>query len=171
MKKLLLTTALIIVMGGCDQTQSTPSAENIQAAQTKQAQNEANREIGMPAIVNFQERRMMKDLYEKRDTTLATHSYVMNQMRGCLIYLGASIGYGLPYATQFTNPQRVAYEGGYQQSFGSMPQPEPNGLYMPTDAHGTWIMLLNPETKKAEPQYVEPDVIVSTFRMINNECK
>lgn len=89
---------------------------------------------------------------------------------GCLVYLGASIGYGMPYATQFSNPQKVVYEGGYQQSFGTLPQAEPNGLYMPPDAHGTWIMLYNAETKQADPVYVEPDVIVSPFRLTAQEC-
>ena len=170
MRKILLATTILITLVGCDEQQ--PSAEKIQSAKTAQAQNEADREIGMPAIVNFQERRMMKDLYEKRDTELATYSYIMNQMKGCLVYLGASMGYGMPYATQYTNPQKhISMMAADTRDGYNIDQPEPNGLYMPPDAHGTWIMLLNPTTKKAEPQYVEPDVIVSTFRMTAQECK
>ncbi len=169
MRKLYLLAVLPLLLANesCD---AQPNAEQVQAHKTAQVQNEADREIGMPAIVNFQERRMMKDLYEKRDTSLATHSYIMNNMKGCLVYLGASIGYGMPYSTQFTNPEK--HVGSDGDTYGhNIPQPEPNGLYMPADAHGTWLMLLNPNTNKAEPQYVEPDVIVSTFRMKDKECK
>jgi hypothetical protein len=157
MKKLYLLALLPLLLANT----SCDVAEKEQSQKTKQLKEEANRQIGMPTIINFQERRMMKDLYEKRDSALATHSYIMNSIKGCLVYLGASIGYGMPYATQFTSS--VDY-------INNRPQPEPNGLYMPSDAHGTWIMLLNPSTKKAEPQYVEPDVIVSTFRLVNQEC-
>lgn len=159
MKKFLIllpTLSLFLMAASCDE------ARMEQTRKTDQLIQESNRQIGMPAIVNFQERRMMKDLYEKRDAKIATHSYIVNQMRGCLVYLGASIGFGLPYATQFTSP--TEYTTGRLQ-------PEPNGLYMPSDAHGTWIMLLNPDTKQADPVYIEPDVLVSSFRLINQECK
>lgn len=99
MKKLLLillALPMLLANSSCD---ADPTAEQRQAAKTSQAQNEADRQIGMPAIINFQERRMMKELYEKRDTELATHSYIINSMKGCLVYLGASIGYGMPYAS------------------------------------------------------------------------
>jgi hypothetical protein len=58
-----------------------------------------------------------------------------------------SLGYGLPYATQYTDPKLA----------------DPNGLYTPSSADGTWVLCLNPKTKQAEPQYVEPRVIVSTY--------
>jgi hypothetical protein len=40
---------------------------------------------------------------------------------------------------------------------------DPNGLYTPASADGTWVLCLNPHTKHLEPQYVEPRVIVSTY--------
>lgn len=158
MKKLfaLLALPLLLANSSCDQ------AEQEQSDKTRQLKNEAQRQIGMPAIINFQERRMMKELYEKRDTKLLTQSYIVNSMKGCLVYLGASVGYGIPYATQFTSSVDFTT---------NRPQPEPNGLYMPADAHGTWIMLLNPTTKQADPVYIEPDVIVSPFRLTWQECK
>jgi len=58
-----------------------------------------------------------------------------------------SIGYGLPYATQYTHPSLA----------------DPNGLYTPSSAEGTWVLCLNPKTKEAEPQYIEPRIIVSTY--------
>jgi hypothetical protein len=79
-----------------------------------------------------------------------------------------ALGYGFPYATQFTNPQRDSYYGSSGSSTGTsvhfqMPQPEPNGLFMPNAADGTWVMCLNPETQNIQPVYVEPRVVISPF--------
>jgi hypothetical protein len=56
-----------------------------------------------------------------------------------------------------------------QQPYGGntyvLPQADPNGLFSPASAEGTWVMCLNPKTKKAEPQYIEPRVITTTFPM------
>jgi hypothetical protein len=44
-------------------------------------------------------------------------------------------------------------------------QPEPNGLFMPNAADGTWILCLDPNTKDLQPVYVEPRVVVSPFTL------
>jgi len=167
MRKILPILPMLFICAACDAP--AKNAEEQQKAQTEQLQDEAQRQIGMPAIVNFQERRMMKDLYEKRDSNISTQAYIISPMRGCLVYLGQAVGYGLPYATQFTNPSKFEYLGNY--SGYNIAQPEPNGLYMPESAQGTWVMLLNPNTKQIEPVYIEPEVVVSPFRLINQECK
>jgi hypothetical protein len=45
----------------------------------------------------------------------------------------------------------------------TLPQPEPNGLFMPAAADGTWVMCLDPKDKAVKPVFVEPRVIVSPF--------
>lgn len=129
----------------------------------------------MPAIANWQEKRMVKDLYELRDKAIATHSYLVNELRGCLVYLGPSVGYGLPYGTQFTAPEKDIYATISSGIHHNIPQPEPNGLYVPETAEGTWIMLKDPASDAAKPDvrpiYVEPRVIVSPFRLPDQECK
>ena len=148
-----------------------PSADAVQREKQGRSLSEAVAQIGEPEIINFQEKRMMKTLYELRDQSIGTHAYIVNAMQGCLVYLGASVGYGVPYATQYSNPQKIVYEGGYQRGFGSMPQAEPNGLFMPNDARGTWVMLKDPASDNVKPVYIEPDVIVSPFRLTAQECK
>jgi len=127
--------------------------------QTEQLMVEANAQVGMPAIVNFQERKLAKMIFELRDKSkLVTYAYIVNHMTGELVFLGKCIGFGLPYSVQYTNPEKKisAYEL-------TIPQADPNGLFMPQGLSATWLMMINPETKKAEPVYVEPEIIVSPF--------
>ena len=163
MKKFILSTAMCLALTGCDAPQS---ADQIQREQTNQATTQAAIEIGMPQIVNFQEKRMAKMIYEMRDTSIATHSYVFNEVRGCLVYLGNSIGFGLPYATQYSNPERKV--SGYEVT---LPQPEPNGLFMPPSAEATWILLKDPNSEDVKPVYVEARLVVSPFKLPSQECK
>jgi hypothetical protein len=146
---------------------SHQTADELQAAAQAQSLEQAHQQVGMPAINNFAEKRMMKDLYESRDKPFPTHSYIVNELNGCLLYLGPSLGYGIPYSTQYTAPTRTqgVGEGGVQ-----VPQAEPNGLFMPSSAEGTWVMLKSPAEDKMQAVYVEPRVVVSPFRLPNLEC-
>lgn len=166
-KKLLLAAGIFALCGntGCEPVQNTDKEQT--KAQTK-ALAEANAEVGMPAIINWQEKRMAKDIYEMRDSAISTYSYLFNEMQGCFVFLGNSVGYGLPYATQYSNPEKVMLHR--IDFFATMPQAEPNGLFMPAQADGTWVMLKDPASTKVTPVYVEPRVIVSQFRL-PSECK
>jgi hypothetical protein len=88
-----------------------------------------------------------------------TYTYIVD-MNGKFHKVCDSIGYGLPYATQFTNPQMRV---GGQNGNVTLPQADPNGLYSPASADGTWVMCLNPNTKRAEPQYIEPRIVTMTY--------
>ena len=138
-----------------------------QTAATEKMVAEASRQVGMPDIVNFQERRFAKQILEMRDKEISTHTYIINQFQGCLVYLGASIGYGLPYAVQFTNPLREerVYGGAI-----ALPQPDPNGLFMPDSLSATWILLVDEATNKTNPVYIEPEIVVTPFRIKGQEC-
>lgn len=125
----------------------------------------ASTQVGMPAIFRFTEKRNMKMLYELRDDPkLVTVTYIVD-MKGQLHKICDSLGYGFPYATQYTNPQRDLFYSGSSGNHFLMPQPEPNGLFMPSSADGTWVMCLNPENKEVQPIYVEPRVIISPFAL------
>ncbi len=130
------------------------SATDKEARQQERLTKQANSTVGMPSIVNFQEKRMMKMILELRDTAISTKTYIVD-LNGKLHKLCDSVGYGLPYATQFTNPQMEA-----RQSY-ALPQADPNGLYSPASADGTWVNCLDPKTKKLKVVYIEPHVIVS----------
>jgi hypothetical protein len=118
----------------------------------------------MPAIKNFRERKLLKDIIELRDQTgLATYTYVFAEMTGQFTFLCASVGYGLPYATQFTNPEKIDYSSG--GTVVTIPQADPNGLFSPAAAEGTWVMCSDPDGKEARPVYVEPRIVVSPFKL------
>ena len=153
---------LLMSASSCERTMDT---NDKLAVQQEQMMKEANAQTGMPAIVNFQERKMMKMILELRDKeNLVCYAYIVSEMTGKLTFLGKCIGYGLPYATQYTNPMKTygSYQGGYE----ILPQADPNGLFMPASAEGTWLMLIDPLLNEARPVYIEPRIIVSPFRLI-----
>lgn len=137
------------------------TADNEMREQTDALMAEANRQIGMPSIVNFQERKLAKMIFELRDQEdLVCYAYIVN-LYGELIFIGECVGYGLPYSVQFTNPERVVHANS--QGRLTLPQPDPNGLFMPEGLSATWLMLLDKETGQARPVYIEPQIIVSPF--------
>lgn len=168
MKKLLfLTGCICILMFASCNGQSSDTTQQVNEEQNRQQGHllsEAQKECGMPAIVNFQERKMMKRIIEQRDkANLVCYAYLFAQQTGKLIYLGKCLGYGLPYATQYTNPQTQIDQCNAKGS-NIITQADPNGLYMPADAHGTWLLMIEPNGETT-PVYVEPDVIVSPFKL------
>jgi hypothetical protein len=161
MKKMLMLSMVAgigLLFSNCEHKQS--SNETL-AMKQEQLMQEANRQVGMPAIKNFQERKLLKMVLELRDQeNLVCYAYIVAEMTGKLIFIGKCIGYGIPYATEYTNPQvKVSGERGNI----SLPQADPNGLFMPSNAEGTWIMLIDPNTNSPRPVYIEPRVIVSPF--------
>ena len=160
---LSIMTALLFVLG-CDKRPTT--SDERQQDQQERTLQEATSQVGMPAIKNFRERKLYKDILEMRDQDgLVTYTYLYNEMQGKLVFLGESIGFGLPYSTQFTNPQKVERHStaGNGWIYPTLPQADPNGLFSPASAEGTWVLLKNPNGKEVRPVYVEPRVIVSPF--------
>jgi hypothetical protein len=90
-------------------------------------------------------------------------------MTGRLIFLCDSIGYGIPYATQFTSPSKIYSPCASCQGAISLPQADPNGLFSPASAEGTWIMCKDPKGDAVKPVYVEPRTVVSPFRLPDAE--
>lgn len=109
--------------GGCNDA-PTPQADQQQQAQQERMSLQSNQEIGMPGITNYEEKRIMKRLYEMRDKNIATYTYILD-MNGNLHHVCDSMGYGLPYATQFSNPEKMV--NPYGQVYTNLPQSEPNG--------------------------------------------
>lgn len=146
-----------------------------EARQTQLNQNQASTIVGMPAITNFTEKRQLKTIYELRDSAnLVTYSYFLDlNGKRHKVCPSTSVGFGIPYAAQYTAPKspRITYPlwpNGEASSSGhayDAEQPEPNGLYMPASAEGTWILCLSPNGKDLAPTYVEPRVMVYLFEM------
>ena len=173
----LTTIAALLTLGlvGCSKP-SAPSADAVQSAQQEAILQEGSAQTGMPAIKNFRERKMLKQVLEERDQAdFVTYSYLENTvptpvpgytaLGGKLTYIGVSIGYPMPYATQYTSPAKP-YNGGYSSSYYgfAMPQADPNGLFSPASADGSWLELKTPDGK-SRPQYFEPRLVTLTYKL------
>jgi hypothetical protein len=125
---------------------------------------EATAQTGMPAITNFRERKLAKQILEMRDQEgLITHSYIFNEMAGKFVYLGRTIGFPLPYATQYTNPEKLQYLS--KHGYFNLPQADPNALFSPSSAEGTWVLLVNETTGQPSPAYFEQRICCLTFKL------
>ena len=153
----------ILLATGCLETENKDSADKRQAEETRQRLAEADRQIGMPDITRFTERKLAKDILELRDDEIVTYCYLVNR-DGQLVFLGEALGFGLPYSVQYTNPLKLGVHDktGYDAIPYTMPQADPNGLFMPGDAAATWVMLKGPGGE-VHPVYIEPEIIVSPF--------
>lgn len=157
---------LAFCMAANDDSCGGSSPSNRKQAVAQEALSEqGNAQVGMPGITNFTEKKIVRKLYELRDQNIATYSYVMD-MQGRLWHVCDSIGYGLPYGVQFTNPENDIYATTASGVHHNLPQSEPNGLFMPPSAEGTWVICAGEKNKgDFEPLYVEPRVIVSPFKL------
>lgn len=157
MKRFIIgLTALTIlpVLTGC-----IKSSDSIQSAAQERLLLEGTAQTGMPAIKNFRERKLLKMILELRDQeNLNTYTYTFSEVSGEKKFFCNSVGYGIPYATQYTNPERYDYNGA------TLPQADPTGLFSPSSADATWVMCKSSEGK-ITPVYVEPKIIVTTYKL------
>lgn len=172
MKKffLLPVCALLMANGGGCGTETDPAGAR-QAKATRTAMNAADREVGMPRIKNFAQRKLLKNAYEDMDQTTLVYVYVQS-LDGKFVCLGQAVGYGVSLGTQFTSAQypqriRVPYD---EDSAGTaeiymVDQPEPNGLYQPTTGAATIVNLIDPETGAARTALVEPNVVTTPGKL------
>ena len=133
MKRVILIFLVLIpflALTGC-----LDSSDSIQREQQELLLREGTSQIGMPAIKNFRERKLLKDILEMRDQEgLVTYTYMQSSLTGKLIFLGESVGYGIPYSTQFSNPQKKVYDV-------ALPQADPNGLFSPASSEGNDVRM------------------------------
>jgi hypothetical protein len=169
---LVLAPLLMANEGGCDVQKSS---DDIQRQQQERILQEGTSQVGMPAIKNFREKKLLKDIYELRDQSgLVTYTYLSNEypnvikghtsLGGKITFFCESFGYPIPYSTQFTNPQKMVGESYHAVT--TIAQADPNGLFSPSSTSGTWVMCKdpNPGGKEVKPLHVEANVIGSPFR-------
>lgn len=156
---------IITGMGQANSCGGPPSSDQVQQQRTEQLTKEAVNAVGIPAVTNFREMRLLKDIYELRDQDgLTTYTYTFSEMTGKLTFFCTSVGYAIPFATQFSNPEKITWVNG-TVGYESTPQAEPNGLFMPASAEASWVMCLEPTTKTARAVYSEPRLVVSPFKL------
>lgn len=170
--KNLAPIVLLASVAACS-SGTNPAAER-QAQATRQLADEADRQIGMPRVTNFAQRRTLARAYEDMDRTLLTFAYTQD-LSGKFVCLGQAIGYGIGLGTQFTSPTypqriRVPYNSdGDTSSTGAevyeQAQPEPNGLYMPDAAPATAIALINPANGEARIAIIEQNLLTVPFEL------
>ena len=143
-----------------------PTSDANMKAEMERLIQQSQRVVGMPSIVNFFERQMVRMLYEIRDNPeFRTHSYIVT-MTGEFIKICDSIGYGINASIQFSSPEKmVEADLGQYNGTITLPQMEPNGLAMPEGLAATYVMCIDPDpnVEGIKAVYVEPEVIVSPF--------
>ena len=162
MKTIILILAAVL-LSACDPKQ--PTSNQAQAAAQERILQEGNSQVGLPAIKNFRERRLLKAIYELRDQDgLSTFAYVIAHQSGKPVFLCNSVGFAMSDATGFTNPDKweQPHSGAQYQPF---PQAEPNGLFTPDTSSANWVMCLDTKAGKPVPVFVQGDIIVSSMRL------
>lgn len=169
--------AVLLVWTGCKPKET--ANDKTRAAQESLV-SEAVAQVGQPAIKNFRELKLVSNLYELRDQEgLTTYTYLWSEVSAKYVFFCHSIGYGIPYAAQISAPESMqtyrivkkTSEGGDNYGVSRLPQPEPNGLFIPESAEGTWVICKDPNGPDVKPVYLEPRVIVSPFPMTNEPSK
>jgi hypothetical protein len=156
---LLVLSTIALLGSGCVPDTSSEKEAN---RQQEKMLAESNAKVGMPAIKNFTEKKFAKQIQELRDQEITTYTYMVDRS-GRKHFVCESIGYGLPYSVQFTNP--VKAEWGHQSGVTTA-QADPNGLYMPDNVAATWILCSDGEGG-VRPVYSEPELLVSPFKFDN----
>ena len=160
---------LTVLVPGCGEYETT--ADQKQKEQTEQLMSEINRQVGLPNITNFQQKKLMKMVYELCDKeNLICYAYIKSDYHGRLCFIGKCIGFGIPFSAQYTNPEKLvrAYDHGGTTDM-SVPQADPNGLFMPTSSSATWLMMIDPDGGEPRPVYIEPEIVVSPFALHKEE--
>lgn len=181
MKKLISILA-ILPLAACSQPIQSNDSKIAQQQERQLAEGDA--QVPPPAIINWNEKRMFKAVMERRDqANLTTWTYTKN-LDGKYTFVCESLGYGIPYNTRNNNPQHYEFvstttggsyfgKSGYQMPDGSyingeyalIAQPEPNGLFIPDSAKGTWNTCKDPASGKPDVTYQEEDVSVFPYRL------
>jgi hypothetical protein len=173
-RTLLLIVGTALALTACSDYQPTDPAAARQANATRTAMNAADREVGMPRMLNFAQRKLLKNAYEDMDQTTLTYVYTQ-ALDGKFVCLGQALGYGVSLGTQFTAsqyPQLVnihgANSGDNLSGYGyveMLDQPEPNGLYSPTSGEATIVDLINPTNGEAHTAIMEPRIVTVPFEL------
>ena len=182
MKKKLLAIGVLMasMLVGCGQRETASSKEN---NYTQDLMEQSSSIVGYPDVTNFFEKAQLKEIYELRDDpNLICYWYTKNDMTGKWIYQGECIGYGIPYTTQFTQPdtmQRAALpvldingnDKGRNEYFTEvLPQADPNGLYSSASTSATWILTTDKDGN-IKPTYVESEITVSQSKLDTRLCE
>lgn len=175
---LIIIITILISFGACTSWDGTTSVDK----QQKELQEESQAEMfvaikGIPDVKNWTEAKTLKEIIEDRDDPkLICYWYLYNEHTGLLMFQGKCKGYGIPYSTQFTNPEKVVDceeelgEGLIDEPTDTLPQAEPNGLFTSGSSTATWVNAISEDGKTSAVEYVEPLIIVSKVKKAARLC-
>jgi hypothetical protein len=158
-KQYVAIIALLSLVLGAVISCGEPDSDQITSQRQETLLMQAIEKIGMPAIKYFRELRMMNRILEERDQTITTWTYIWSDYNRCFTFIETSVAYPIPYSTQRTSPQKIGGPSGY---YIPMPQADPNGLFSPSNAEGTFVEMNNP-TKTNETGVVYSETRLTTF--------
>lgn len=166
MNKFIVILASVFALSACEMPTAQPTSDQIQNRKQEELSKRSIQSVGLPAIVNNQEKRVYKDIYELRDRpNLVTYTYITD-MNGGLHKICDSIGFGISESTQYTSPEKLVSNEGYRDGAYAkipVPQADPNGLFSSPSSNGTWVMCKVPGKDEVQPVRAEPNVITSPF--------
>jgi len=161
MNKIIVALASVFALSACGEMPQ--SSDQLQNKKQEEISKQAIQSVGLPSIVNFQEKRVYKDIYELRDRpNLVTYTYIVD-MNGGLHKVCDSIGFGISESTQYTSPEKLVSLRIDGADRTPMPQADPNGLFSSPSSNGTWVMCKVPGKDEVQPIRAEPNLITSPF--------
>jgi hypothetical protein len=155
----LLLAAFATMGDSCDGPGQQAARD--EAAQQGAAYRNILRNQPPPTFDFSMERKIMIALYEARQHSVATYSYVQSNYTGKVLWSCPSLGYPIPYSTQLTNPSMPA---DYAHGAVTLSQPEPNGLFPPPSSEATWVPCVD-ANGNITPVYEEKRVTVFLQQM------
>lgn len=154
MKKFMMILVTVFVFVGC----SDSTADRADRIQTDNQQEVYQVKQPLPFFDYSFERNMVTQIYVARNDALNTWS-VWRSATGEIEDWCPSIGYGIPYDTQLTNPLKRDYS---ESVAIVIEQAEPNGLFSSKNTAATWILCQLPSGEIA-PVYIESVVTVYSW--------
>ena len=141
------------MMVGCTEREM---AQYEDIRKSEQAIADSQKSIGFPEVRYFNEKKNLKEIIELRDNPkLICYYYTKNTMTGKYVYQGKCQGYGVPYASNYTNPEKA----------------DPNGMYMQgLSTTATWVSHINDKGEK-EIRYIEEEITVSQSKIDKRLCE
>lgn len=160
MKKIFLCFTLISILVGCIDEQY--DSREKEAKKQEELSRMAIESVGLPNISNFYEKKTLKKILEMRDNPkVINYLYTRNNMTGKWIYEGKCVGFGIPYTTQYTNPE-VKVTGNYGNI--TLPQADPNGLYSVPNGTATWVIKVGDKGQQTI-EYIESEIRVTQEKL------
>lgn len=172
MKKLFKTLVsfgiTLVVMASLTSCDSMITSTGEEKSYTQTLMSQSNDVVGFPDVINFFEKGQLKEIYEYRDDPdLICYWYTYNQMTGKWNYQSKCIGYGIPYTTQYTQPEAIERQSS-TYGYAVTPQADPNGLYSSNSTSATWVLSL--VDGEVQPEYVESEIYVTQSKIEARRC-